>query len=236
VVGGLAGIGVLLIHVVGDPLADVRAYYEAGARLNAGLPLYVADADPNASDFYRYPPLLAIAFRPLALLPFPAAAAIWEVVVIATLVATVARIGPRRRSTWLVFGLLGVPIAWATAIGQAQVPVTFLTAVGSPWAIALGANLKLFPALVALWWIGRRDWRALGLCGAWTAGLVLLQAVLAPQATVDFLGALTLKQVGDVRFISPYVVSPLLWAVLAAAGALLTLRLARAGAGPRPWP
>jgi hypothetical protein len=226
VVGGLAGVGVLWIHLAGDPLADVRAYYDAGARLNAGLPLYPADADPNAAEFYRYPPLLAIAFRPLALLPFPAAAAAWEAVVIASLVGTLWWAGLRRRETWLAAGILGLPIAWCVAIGQAQVPLTFLTAIGAPWSIALAANLKLFPALVALWWIGRRDWRAVAACAAWAAGLALLQLVLAPHATLDFLGTLTLRQVGEVRNISPYAASPLLWAVLVGAGIVLALRLA----------
>ncbi len=226
VVGALAGIGVLWIHLAGDPLADVRAYYDAGARLNAGLPLYPADADPNVAEFYRYPPLVAIAFRPLALLPFPAATAIWEAVVIASLAGTLWWVGLRRRETWLAVGILGLPIAWCVAIGQAQVPLTFLTAIGAPWSIALAANLKLFPGLVALWWIGRRDWRALAEFAAWAAGLALLQLVLAPQATIDFLGTLTLEQVGEVRNISPYTVSPLLWAVLVGVGAVIALRLA----------
>ena len=106
--------------------------------------------------------------------------------------------------------------------------MTFLTAVGGPWSIALATNLKLFPALVAVWWIGRRDWRALGLFAAWLAGLALLQLVLEPQATIDFLRTLTLGQIGEVRNISPYSVSPLLWAVLVGAGVVLTLRLAPA--------
>lgn len=226
VVGALAGIGVLYLQIEGGGLDDVRAYYDAGARLNAGMPLYPADADPDAAEFYRYPPLLAIAFRPLALLPFTAAAAIWMAVVVVSLGATVWWIGLRRRATWLALGILGVPIAWAIAIGQAQVPVTFMTALAAPWSIALAANIKVFPALVALWWIGRREWRSLGLFFAWTAGLVLLQLVLEPQATVDFLTTLTLKQVGEVRNLSPYVVSPFLWAVLATIGALLVVRLA----------
>lgn len=224
-VGALAGISTLWLHLTTDPLADVRAYYDAGTRLNEGLPLYPADADPNAAEFYRYPPLLAIAFRPLALLPYPAAAAIWEAVVIASLVGTLWWIGLRRRETWLAVGVLGLPIAWSVAVGQAQVPLTFLTALGSPWAIALAANIKIFPALVALWWVGRREWRDLGIFAAWLAALVLLQFVLEPQATIDFVGTLTLQQVGQVRNLSPYVVSPLLWGVLVAAGAALVLRL-----------
>ena len=224
--GGLVGIATLFMHLATDPLADVRAYFDAGARLNAGLPLYPADADPNAADFYRYPPLLAIAFRPLALLPFPAAAAIWEAVVIASLVGTLWWVGLRRRETWLAVGILGLPIAWSVAIGQAQVPLTFLTALGAPWALALATNLKLFPALVALWWIGRRDGRSLVVFAAWVAGLVLLQLVLEPQATADFVGTLTLQQVGEVRNLSPYAILPLLWMALVAAGILVTLRLA----------
>jgi hypothetical protein len=230
IVGGLAGLGVLWLHLTSDPLADVRAYYDAGTRLNVGLPLYSAGADPNAAEFYRYPPLLAIAFRPLAALPFPAAAAIWEAVVIASLAGTLWRLGLRRRETWLAAGILGLPIAWCVAIGQAQVPLTFLTAVGAPWSIALAANLKLFPALVALWWIGRRDWRSLAVFATWAAGLALLQFVLAPQATLDFLGTLTLEQVGEVRNISPYAVSPLLWTVLVGTGAVTALGLA-----PKRW-
>ena len=45
------------------------------------------------------------------------------------------------------------------AIGQAQVPMTLLMALATPWAIAFATNLKLFPALLAVWWLGRREWR-----------------------------------------------------------------------------
>jgi hypothetical protein len=226
VIGGLAGLGVLWLHLTTDPMADARAYYDAAARLNAGLPLYPSGADPDAADFYRYPPLLAIVFRPLALLPYSIAATIWEAIVLLSLVGSIWRVGMRRRETWLVVGMLGVPIAWSVAVAQAQVPLTFLTALGAPWAIAMAANLKLLPALVAVWWIGRRDWRALRAFAGWTAGLILFQLLLAPQATIDFLATLTFKQVGEVRNISPFATSPILWAVLIAAGIVVALRLA----------
>jgi len=226
IVGGLAGLSTLWLHLTSDPLADVRAYYDAGARLNAGLPLYPADADTNLADFYRYPPLLAIAFRPLALLPYEAAAAIWMVVVLGTFAATLWWIGARRRETWIAVGVLGLPIGWSLAVGQAQVPITFLTLIGAPWAIALGAHVKLFPALVALWWLGRRDLRSLALFVGWVIALAILQLVLEPRGTIDFLGTLGFAQVGQVRNISPFALSPLLWAVLLVAGVLLALRLA----------
>ncbi|MEO5939243.1 MAG: hypothetical protein ABIZ72_00005, partial [Candidatus Limnocylindrales bacterium] len=44
VLGALIGIETIILHLATDPLADVHAYYEAGARLNAGHPLYVQAA------------------------------------------------------------------------------------------------------------------------------------------------------------------------------------------------
>ena len=180
----------------------------------------------NGPHAYFYPPLFAILFRPLALLSFNAAAAIWEAVVVASFAVTIWWLGLRRPATWMAIGILGLPIGWSLAIGQAQVPLTLLTLIGAPWSIALAANVKLFPALITLWWIGRREWRKLGVFATCSAGFVLLQLVLAPQATFDFLGALTLNEVGAVRSISPYALSPALWAVLVVLGAALTLRVA----------
>jgi hypothetical protein len=225
-VGLAAGIQTLWLHITMDPLTDVHVYYWAGERLNAGLPLYPPDQSVETPLGYPYPPLLAILFRPLALLPFETAAAIWEIVIIASFVATVWWIGPRRRETWLAIGILASPIAWCLTIGQAQVPLTLLTAIGAPWSIALAANIKLFPVVIALWWIGRRKWRTLALFVATMAGLALLQLVLAPQASLDYLTAISLKDVGEVRNLSPYALSPILWASLVLAGGVMSLRLA----------
>jgi len=226
VVGALVGIYMFWLHVTTDPLNDVQAYYWAAGRLNAGLPLYPPDQSVSTPLGYPYPPLLAILFRPLALLPFAAAAAIWEVVVIASFVATVWWMGLRRRETWLALGILALPIAWCLVIGQAQVVLTLFTAIGAPWSIAIAANIKLFPSLIALWWIGRREWRSLGVFAATMAGLALLQLVLAPQATLDYITAISLHQVGHVQNLSPYASSPLLWVALVLAGVGVVLRLA----------
>src|SRR4051794_10128819 len=192
VLGALLGLETIVLHLTTDPLADVHAYYDAGARLNAGLPLYEQPAGIDDAAFYRYPPLLAIVFRPLALLPFPIAAGIWEVALIAALALTIARVGAGRR-TWLVLGILALPTGWSLVIGQAQVAVTLLTALGAPWAIALAANVKLFPALVAIWWVGRRDVRSLASFAGWIVALVLVQAVIEPTGTSAYLSTLGLK-------------------------------------------
>ena len=233
VVGALVGIYMFWLHVTTDPLNDVHAYYEGAARLNAGLSLYPPDQSVATPLGYPYPPLLAILFRPLALLPFAAASAIWEVVVIASFIVTVWWSGLRRRETWLALGIFALPIAWCVAIGQAQVPLTLLTAIGAPWSIALAANIKLFPALIALWWIGRRDWRRLGLFVGSMAVLALVQLILAPQASLEYFTAISLKQVGAIRNFSPYAISPVLWGALVVVGVGVVLRLAPTRWG---WP
>src|SRR5688500_11661357 len=58
-IGVLAAVGWLAAGLGSDVLSDVRAYYGAGARLNAGQDLYVQAATTNEAEFYRYPPLLA---------------------------------------------------------------------------------------------------------------------------------------------------------------------------------
>ncbi|MFL5681308.1 MAG: glycosyltransferase 87 family protein [Chloroflexota bacterium] len=233
VIGLLIGIANVASHMASDPLADVHAYYDAAARLNAGLPLYEQAVDTNAAAFYRYPPLLAIAFRPLALLPFPVAATIWDVGIVAAFAAAVLlRAGPRPRTAFLL-AILALPIGWSVVIGQAQVLVTALLLVGSPAAVAVAGHLKLLPFLVALWWIGRREWRPLGRFVAWTVALAVVQLILEPAGTLAYLRFPSLAQVGDVNNLSPFAISPLLWAGLVAVGALVTIRLAPTRYG---WP
>ena len=232
VLSGLAGLWVLWLHLMTDAVGDARAYYDAASRLNAGGPLYPAGADPNAADFFRYPPLLAIVLRPFALLPYSLFAILWEVMIVVFLGATISRLGGGGR-TWIAVGLLGIPIGWAVGIGQAQIVVTYLMAVGQPWAIAFAGQLKLFPILVAIWWLGRRDWQAVGAVVGWTLILVLFEAFLEPAGSRAFLGTLNPDQVGNVRNLSPFAISPVLWAVLAVAGAVGTVLVAPTRWG---WP
>jgi hypothetical protein len=228
VVGGLAGLWVLWMHIVGDPLADVQAYYGAARRLNQGLPLYPAGADPNSNDLYRYPPLLAVVLRPLAVLPYYAFALAWELIVVGTFLLTIRQLGAGLR-VYAAIGILGVPIGWALGVGQAHIPLTLLLAIGQPWSIALAANVKLFPALIALWWIGRRDYESFIAFLGWMLVLAIVQLVLEPTGTLRFArGEVGLDLIGSVRNISPYVwASPVVWAAIVLVGALVTVALAR---------
>jgi len=210
-----------------DPFSDVAAYYQAAQRLNSGQPLYGAGIDVNASEFYRYPPLLAIAFQPLTAFPYEVVAAGWGILMAGSLAATIAVLGTRRRATWILMATLAFPIAWSLAIGQAQVLVTLLLAIARPWSVALAGQLKVLPALAAIYWVARREWGALGRFALWSGGLMALQAILQPEATLDFFRVTNLEQVGNIDNLSPYGISPVLWGVLAAAGLVLAFAAGR---------
>jgi glycosyl transferase family 87 len=226
IVGAILGAITLWYHLSTDPLADIHAYYDAAARLNAGQPLYPPTADPNLNTFYRYPPLLAIVLRPFALLPYGAFVWLWEGAILGAFVWTLRRIGLGLR-TYIVLGWLGVPLAWALAIGQAHVFVTLLFVLGTPMTFALAAHLKVFPALIALYWIGRGELGyVVGFLG-WLVGLSVVQALLEPEGWRRFWEIATLDQVGNVMNISPYDVSPMLWLVLLGVGIIAALAFAR---------
>lgn len=225
VIGLAIGVAALIRHLASDPLADVHAYYDAGARLNANLPLYSQPAGTDDAAFYRYPPLLAILFRPLALLPFEAAAAIWMALLLAATAATIYRL-PGGRIRWLAAGMLAMPILWTLAVGQAQALVTLLLAIGSPLGVAIAGHLKLTPWLAGIYWLARRDRGALLRLAGWTVLLTVVQLALAPQATLDYIGFPSLMQVGAVINLSPYGISPVLWLVFVVGLAGFAWRLA----------
>jgi hypothetical protein len=231
VVGSLAGAWVFVMHLMGDPLADAHAYYLAGQRLNAGLPLY---EQPGATiaDTYVYPPLLAILFRPLALLPMPVALAIWEGVIVAALAVTLwpAR---RDRRLLLALGILALPVGWAVAIGQGEVVVAALLSLGTPLTVALAGHLKLFPWLAAVVWFATRDRRRVMRFVGWTLVLLAVQVVLAPAATLDYLKLGWLSPILGVRSVSPFVIHPIAYVAVVGVLAVATFRYARTPAG---WP
>jgi hypothetical protein len=104
--------------------------------------------------------------------------------------------------------------------------VTLLMAMGAPWALALATNLKVFPALAAIWWIGRRDVRSLGWFVAWLVVLAVIQLALEPTGSLAFPGFLGLEQVGTVENRSLYALSPVIWGIAVALGIAAAWRLA----------
>ncbi|HEX2755411.1 MAG TPA: glycosyltransferase family 87 protein [Candidatus Limnocylindrales bacterium] len=224
VLWALGGIRIFLFHISTDPFNDLHVYYDAAARLNAGLPLY----PPGARI---YPPLFSILFRPLALLPFELAAVIWEAILLAALGLTLWRIGIRRPATWWAVLLLSIGIGWTLAIGQVEAIVALLLTIGSPFTVALAGNIKLYPLAAGIYWLARRDWQALGRLAGWTAALVLLQLILDPADTLAFPGTLAPSQVASEVSssgnLSPFVISPVVWLVCVAIEVAVAWRFGR---------
>jgi hypothetical protein len=106
-----------------------------------------------------------------------------------------------------------------------------LLTIGNPLAIAIAANIKLFPLLIGVYWLARRDRRALGQLAVWTAALVGLQFVLDPANTLAFPSTLFVvgSQISDggEHVLSPYVTSRVLWVGLLLVGVVATIRLGR---------
>lgn len=225
ILGIALGVATLILHVTTDPLADIRVYYDAGARLNAGLPLYDATAE-NHAGLYLYPPLLAILFRPLAMLPFAMAAAMWEVVIVGAFMLVLRRIGLRGMVP-LAVGWLTLPILWALSVGQVEPLLTLLLAWGTPVSVAFAGHLKLAPWLAAAYWVARRDRRSLVLFAAWVAAIALFQLVLEPTGSVAYLQLTWLRPAFTVNSISPFAIHPILWAVVVLVLAVLAMRFGR---------
>jgi hypothetical protein len=103
----------------------------------------------------------------------------------------------------------------------------YLLTLGTPFGLALAGHLKVFPALAAIYWLGRRDWRMLGRFFAWGLGLTALSLALEPNGTIAFLSFPNLELIGEVTNLSPYAISPALWAATVAVLAIAAVLLAR---------
>jgi hypothetical protein len=99
-------------------------------------------------------------------------------------------------------------------------------ALGSPLGLAVASHIKVFPMLAAIFWLGRRDWFHLLRFLGWASLLGAVSFVLEPAATAAYLTFLSLDQVGEVRSLSPYEISPALWALTVVLLAITAWRLA----------
>lgn len=157
--------------------ADLATYQRAGHDLwTLGDP-YAGAAGAGEEFVYRYPPLLAMLIPVLGWPP------LWFSI---TAVCTAIPI-------WLAYRQAGLPGLlpaallvgpWAQQLlnGNAQAIVVTLLAVvplhrrAGAVGLALATMLKLHPALAIAWYVGRRDWQALGWFAGAIAGLLLIQA------------------------------------------------------------
>jgi hypothetical protein len=168
---------------------DAITYLAAGERLNAGHPLYVLSPGDRpvavAPPFYGpllSPPLIAVVFRPLALIGLPAMW-LWTLLLglaVAVVVSHVVRTWP---SALFVF-LLGLSLGMAAVHGN--VSNLFIPAYVALWRwrdrpvvgalVGIMAVTKLLPIVFVGYLVAGRRFRAIGWC--------IFGAILALGATI----------------------------------------------------
>lgn len=180
-----------------DPhAADFKSFYSAGyAVTHPGIPLYdLKELDENPfGQVFKLPPPAAVYLSPLSLGTLQQARLVWRVVLVAALVVTyvlLARAFGARAfgRPWL--GGLAAWMAFAPAqisVGEGQWDPLILLALScaavgvasgrdraAGVAIALAGSVKLYPALAAAYFVGRRSWRGLGVTVLTLVGLMMV--------------------------------------------------------------
>jgi alpha-1,2-mannosyltransferase len=184
--------------------SDAWNYYAAGERLNAGHELYAlgpGDRDvPLEPPYWTVPllspPAVAVAWRPLALLPENVAMTGWWLTGAALLLGAIAG-AVARGSVRVLIGLLLLSPMLAQTVVASNVNSFLVPLLMGTWlaatngagrfaglTVALATVLKLTPAAFVLWFLVRRDREGLVWLGVGTLVLMivsLLGAGLGPH-------------------------------------------------------
>ncbi|MBO0854902.1 MAG: DUF2029 domain-containing protein [Nocardia sp.] len=183
--------------------------YRTGARVwLRGGDLYGPIPRVNGMGLpFTYPPLSAVLFAPLALLPVGAAECLVLLCSMACLAVTLWLVSirirpamdPRTRAIGLVavVAVLGLsePVRETYAFGQINLvlmlAVTLDTLVRKPFwprglLIGIAVSVKLIPAAYLLYFLIRRDWRTCGTIVASAGGAIGLGFVLLPRDSREY--------------------------------------------------
>ena len=167
------------VHIQGGMVgADSHAYW-----LAARDPQSWYTQPPAYRDAYLYSPAFAQLLWPLGQLPWRVFEAVWAAGQVAVLGWLLAPLGWRRALTLapfvvaeLLLGNVYVFFAGALVLGLRR----------APGAFALPLLTKVAPGVVGVWFVARREWRALLQAAAVTAGVVLVSVAVALQAWLDW--------------------------------------------------
>jgi len=161
------------LAVAGDTLGfDYLAYDVAAKRVLAGQPLYDMGFEAiKGWGLFYYPPLFLPFILPLGLLDPTVATWLWTAIILVAFFVGVAILPVSRPIQWVIVLLAGLswPFVYAIKLGQVG-PLLFLTfALGWRWmdnparlglSAAIGTAIKIQPALILLWAVLTRRWRA----------------------------------------------------------------------------
>jgi hypothetical protein len=213
VIAGLASVTVFLFawFSTGHLPGDAVTYAAAGERLNAGHEIYrllpgdspVLMEPPYPPVPLLSPPLIAVVFRPLALLPGLAGAWLWfatMAILLGLAIAVLLRAAPV--VTGLLLTVLSFPVA--VLVGVGNVDALVISGSVGAWLLlrdrrdtAAGAligtlaSLKLTPLILA-WWLLAQDRRRALVAFAATIGALAVVTVAGSSVDVfgDYLGVI----------------------------------------------
>ena len=156
--------------------------------------------------YNAHPPTSVLTVVPIAWLSYPNAFLVWNLICIAALAATIWIIVRELRlhfSVWAVLPIVTLlmffsPFTRHLLFGQLSIIIGLI--ITGAWAAArngksylagglvgLAATIKIFPAVLFLFFAGRRDWKALAAGGMAIVVLTLgTMALLGPQTYVDY--------------------------------------------------
>ncbi|WP_341264515.1 glycosyltransferase 87 family protein [Gordonia hydrophobica] len=212
----------VLLHIWHGYL-DLHVYRTGARVLLDGHPLYGAMPAVDGTHLpFTYPPLAAMAFTPFAMMPVTVA----DIAMFAATLAALAlslwlilgRIAPRTDATLrlaIVIALTSVfsflePVRENLSFGQVNVLLMALVVVDvlcrhRRWPrgllIGIAVSIKLTPAGFLLYFVLRRDWRAVGWLLVGTLGSIGLAWLISPSDSVQYWFH-TLRETG--RIGAPY--------------------------------
>jgi hypothetical protein len=186
-------------------LVDSTVYLAAGESvLHGGEDLYRVTDERGLH--YIYPPVFAIVFAPMAMLPPAVAVALWYLITIALLAAGLRAVlavstpaGKPLDARLLALPLLvcADPILGAITRGQVSILMFACVALALAWRargrafqsgflIGFVTVMKLYPGLLVFYFLVRRDWRALAgvVSAALLFGALLPALVFGPTLAV----------------------------------------------------
>jgi alpha-1,2-mannosyltransferase len=174
-------------------MIDLRVYVAGGAHLLAGQPLY--DGGVLLDLPFVYPPIAAVLFVPLSLVPLPVLKIAWTLLNVVLLALVVRRCAPTAQVP--LVALLTAAALWLdpvrTTLYLGQINVVLLALVlldltgkRRGYALGLAAAVKLTPLLFVAYLLLKRDFRAAGRATATFAALTGLGFLLAPADSVQY--------------------------------------------------
>jgi hypothetical protein len=220
IIGALAFGGVSFHGRATGKGTDYNVFHMSG-RLAAERPrqLYEVDAGRDRTYTFLNPPVVAILMSPLSALPLGASAVVWFVINVActghaALILSRLLAPPGRATSFLLLTLvLALPYAVENIqLGQMHAVILYLMVLafaelrgGRPMAsaawMALATAIKLLPGIFAVYFLIRRQWRALA---AFVLVVLLLTAVPPAIALGPPMALVLLAQFYRLQ-IAPYV-------------------------------